>query len=159
MIANYGVYNHHELDNTLLLLFSEHKANKIEDLGEVEVLCFGDELVAYRIKNFIRYAKIKYSGIIYLPNNILIDIINSVLEKYQLEKLSYKKESGYVTKKNLDQLMVYVKEGVFLRDQTVSKGKYCSYYDLYIDDDDDQRLFVIDENIQEGLDFFKTEEK
>ena len=159
MIANYGVYNHHELDNTLLLLFSEHKSNKIEDLGEVEVLYFGDELVACRIKNFIRYAKIKYSGIIYLPNNILIDIINSVLEKYQLEKLSYKKESGYVTKKNLDQLMVYVKEGVFLRDQTVSKGKYCSYYDLYIDYDDDQRLFVIDENIQEGLDFFKTEEK
>lgn len=159
MILNYGMYNHHELDNTLLLVFSEVKSNRYENLGEVDVLYFDDEIVGYRIKNFIRYAKIKYSGIIYLPINPIIDIINSILEKYHLEKLAYKKNSGYFTKMNGNKLMVFATEGTFLRDQSISKGKYCTYYDLYIKDDDDTELFIIDEHLPEGVDFFKMEVK
>lgn len=159
MITNYGMYNNHELDNTLLLIFSESKSNRFVDLGEVDVLYFDSTIVGYRIKNFIRYAKIKYSGIIYLPANPLIDIINSILEKYHLDKLGYKKSSGYFTKMNNDELMVFVSEGTFLRDQSISKGKYCTYYDLYIKDDNDNRLFVIDERLPEGVDFFKMEVK
>ena len=34
MIENYGFYNNHELDNTLLIIFSELKSNHHEDLGE-----------------------------------------------------------------------------------------------------------------------------
>ena len=159
MINNYGMYNNHELDNTLLLLFSENKSNRYEDLGEVDVLYCDSELVGYRIKNFIRYAKIKYSGIIYLPADPLIDIINSILEKYHLEKLAYKRNSGYFTKLNVDKLMVFASEGTFLRDQSISKGKYCSYYDLYIKVENDSELFVIDEHIPNGIDFFKSEVK
>lgn len=159
MITNYGMYNNHELDNTLLLIFNEEKSDSYKDLGEVDVLYHGSELVGYRIKNFIRYAKIKYSGIIYLPNNPLIDIINSILEKYNLEKLAYKKNSGYFTKMNEDKLMVFASEGTFLRDQSISKGKYCSFYDLYIKVENDKDLFVIDEHIPVGVDFFKTEVK
>ena len=159
MIEKYGVYNHHELDNTLLIIFSEFKSCTFKDLGEVDVLYSNKEIVGYRLKNFIRYAKIKYSGIIYLPANPLIDIINSVLEKYNLEKLGYKKNSGYFTKMNEDKLMVFASEGTFLRDQSISKGKYCSYYDLYIKTENDSELFVIDEYIPVGVDFFKTEVK
>ena len=159
MIEKYGVYNHHELDNTLLIIFSEFKSCTFKDLGEVGVLYSNKEIVGYRLKNFIRYAKIKYSGIIYLPANPLIDIINSVLEKYNLEKLGYKKNSGYFTKMNEDKLMVFASEGTFLRDQSISKGKYCSYYDLYIKTENDSELFVIDEYIPVGVDFFKTEVK
>ena len=159
MIEKYGVYNHHELDNTLLIIFSEFKSCTFKDLGEIDVLYSNKEIVGYRLKNFIRYAKIKYSGIIYLPANPLIDIINSVLEKYNLEKLGYKKNSGYFTKMNEDKLMVFASEGTFLRDQSISKGKYCSYYDLYIKTENDSELFVIDEYIPVGVDFFKTEVK
>ena len=159
MIYNYGFYNNHELDNTLLIIFSENKFNDYKDLGELDVLYFNKEIVGYRIKNFIRYAKIRYSGIIYLPAKPLIDIVNSVLEKYNLEKLDYKKQSGYITKKENGNLMVFAVEGTFLRDQSISKGKYCSYYDLDIKDEDDTRLFIIDEYIPEGVDFFKTEVK
>ena len=159
MIEKYGVYNHHELDNTLLIIFSEFKSCTFKDLGEIDVLYSNKEIVGYRLKNFIRYAKIKYSGIIYLPANPLIDIINSVLEKYNLEKLGYKKNSGYFTKMNEDKLMVFASGGTFLRDQSISKGKYCSYYDLYIKTENDSELFVIDEYIPVGVDFFKTEVK
>ena len=159
MIENYGFYNNHELDNTLLIIFSESKSNHYEDLGEMDVLYCGEDKVGYRFKNFIRYAKIKYSGIIYFPANPLIDIVNSILEKRNLEKLAYKKNSGYFTKKNEDKLMVFASEGTFLRDQSISKGKYCTYYDLDIKIENEHELFVIDENIREGVDFFKTEVK
>ena len=78
MITRYGIYNNHELDNTLLVLFSDKKSNRQERLNEmIEVLYYDSEPIGYRIRNFIRFAKIKYSGIIFLPINPLIDIIKS----------------------------------------------------------------------------------
>jgi hypothetical protein len=159
MISNYGIYNNHELDNTLLVLSSETKPNRSENKGEIDILYQDDKIVGYKIKNFIRYAKIKYSGIIYLPANPLIDVINLVLERYNLETLDYKHGSGYITKRNNDKLMVYCLPGTFMRDYQISKGQYCSYYDLYIKDENDQRLFEIDETIKEGVDFFLSEVK
>lgn len=159
MINNYGIYNNHELDNTLLVLFSELKPTRSVELGEVDILYHEDERVGYKIKNFIKYAKIKYSGIIYLPANPLIDVINTVLERFDLEKLDYKHGSGYITKKCEDKMMVFCELGTFMRDYQISKGQYCSYYDLYIKDENDKRLFEIDENIKENVDFFLSEVK
>ena len=159
MITNYGIYNNHELDNTLLVLFSELKPTRSVELGEVDILYHEDERVGYKIKNFLKYAKIKYSGIIYLPANPLIDVINTVLERFDLEKLDYKHGSGYITKRNEDKLMVYCLPGTFMRDYQISKGEYCSYYDLYIKDENDKRLFEIDEYIKENVDFFLSEVK
>ena len=55
MINNYGIYNNHELDNTLLILFSELKPTRSVELGEVDILYHEDERVGYKIKNFIKY--------------------------------------------------------------------------------------------------------
>ena len=159
MIYNYGIYNNHELDNTLLVLISEEKATRSEEKGEIDILYHNDKIVGYKIKNFLRYAKIKYSGIIYLPANPLIDVINGILERYNLEKLDYKHGSGYITKKNKDDMMMFYQKGTFMRDYQISKGQYCSYYDLYIKDDNDRRLFKIDEAILEDKDFFLSEVK
>jgi len=157
MINNYGMYNNHKLDNTLLLIFSCEKFNRSISLSkEMEILYKDDEVVGYRIKNFIRYAKIKYSGIIFLPANPLIDVINSILRKYNLEPLGYKKSSGYVTRKNEDKLMVFALKGTYMIDGNISKGQFCTYHDLDINDD--QSLFVIDEEIKENIDFFSMEE-
>ena len=159
MISNYGIYNNHELDNTLLVLISDKKATRSESKGEIDILYHNDKIVGYKIKNFLRYAKIKYSGIIYLPANPLIDVINGILERYNLEKLDYKHGSGYITKKNNEDMMVYCQVGTYMRDYQISKGQYCSYYDLYIKDDNDKRLFKIDEAILEDKDFFLSEVK
>ena len=159
MIKNYGLYNNHELDNTVLVLFSDKKVDESTSLGEVDVLYHETEIVGYKLKNFIKYAKIKYSGIIYLPANPLIDVINGILARYNLELLDYKYGSGYITKLNKDKLMVYCEIGTFMRDYQISKGQYCSYYDLYIKDENDKRLFEIDEKIKENMDFFLSEVK
>ena len=159
MIYNYGIYNNHELDNTLLVLFSDKKVTRSVNLGEVDILYHDDERVGYKLKNFIRYAKIKYSGLIYLPTNLLIDVINTVLERFDLEKLDYKHGSGYITRKNNDKMMVFCEAGAFMRDYQISNGVFCSYYDLYIKDENDKRLFEIDEDIKENVDFFLAEVK
>ena len=159
MIENYGLFNHHEDNNTALILFSDEVITSKKGDDEVLVLYHDDKIVGYEIKDFIRYAKIKYSGIIFLPSNPLIDVINYVLENHNLEPLSYKKESGYIVLLHENKKMVYAKEGTFLRDETISKGRFCTYYDLYIERENDQELIVIDEDIKEGIDFFISEEK
>ena len=158
MISNYGIFNNHELDNTLLVKLFDDEVTEVKKLSdEMELLYHNTKLVSYRIKNFLRYAKIKYSGIIFLPNNPLIDVINSILSKYNLENLEYKKGSGYITRVNDGVMQVYATEGTFLRDGTISKGRFCTYYDLYIDHEDEHSLIVINEYIKEGRDFFLTE--
>ena len=157
MINNYGMYNNHKLDNTLLLIFScESSSRSVKLSEEMEVLYKDDEVVGYRIKNFIRYVKIRYSGIIFLPANPLIDVINSILRKYNLELLGYKKSSGYITRRSEGKLMVFATEGTYMIDGNISKGQFCTYHDLDISED--KSLFVIDEDIKDNIDFFSMEE-
>lgn len=158
MIKNYGIFNNHELDNTLLIKLSDDEVTSVVSLSkQMEVLYHNEEITGYRIRNFIRYAKIKYSGIIFLPADPLIDVINSILTDYKLNRLDYKKESGYITKLNKGHLMVYAKEGTFLRDGSVSKGRFCTYHDLFIENEKENELIEITENIPENIDFFKME--
>ena len=160
MFDRYGIYNLHEENDALLILFSDEEVTSKKNSKEVEVLYHEDKLVGYLIPNFIRYAKIKYSGIIFLPNNYLIDVINSVLTNNELETINYRKNSGFVVKTNeKGQKMVWAIEGTFLRDHDISKGKYVTYYDLYIKNENENELIEIEEDIQEGKDFFKMEEK
>ena len=159
MIDNYGLFNYHEENASVLILFSNKKMNNKKEGDEVSLLFCDDELIGYEIHNFIRYAKIKYSGIIFLPSNPLIDVINIVLTNNHLENLSYKKESGYIVKMNDNRRMVYAKEGTFLRDESISKGIYCTYHDLYIKNENENDLVIIDEEIKEGTDFFFAEVK
>ena len=160
MINNYGIFNNHELDNTLLVRIFDDEITDVKKLSdEVEVLYNKEKIVGYRIVNFIRYAKIKYSGIIFLPANPLIDVINSILANHHLDRLAYKKNSGYITKRNGDSIGVFATEGTFLRDETISKGRFCSYFDLYIDNDDEDSLIELNKDIRENIDFFQLEER
>ena len=157
MIKNYGIYNHHEYNDTLLILFSDQEIDRENESGEVTILYHQNDVVGYRIKSFIRYAKIKYSGIIFLPANPLIDVINAILRKYHLETLDYKTHSGYITKLCDNQVMVYATSGTFLRDESVSQGRFCTYYDLYMKNEDEHQLVKFDDSIKDNEDFFKME--
>ena len=94
-----------------------------------------------------------------LPAKPLIDIINQILNKYNLETIDYKYQSGYITKMNGNKMMVFALERTFLRNMSISKGEYVTYFDLYIENDSPNSLIVIDENIKENIDFFQMEEK
>ena len=59
MDKNYGLFNQHEEDNTLLILFSDEEITNAKSHGEVQTLYHNDELIGYRFINFVRYAKIK----------------------------------------------------------------------------------------------------
>ena len=159
MRTNYGLFNEHEDNGNLLILFKEEDFDTEVNEKEVTIFYKRGEVVGYAIPNFIRYAKIKYSGIVFLPSKPLIDVINSVLENNDLETLEFKKESGYVVKMNGNQRMVYAKEGTFLRDESISKGRYCTYFDLFIEVENKNDLITIEEDIKEGVDFFMMEEK
>ena len=160
MIDNYGLFNRHEIDDTLLILLNDLPVTTRVSKGEVDVLLHNQEVCGYSIKHFIRYAKIKYSGIIFLPSKPLVNVINSVLSKYDLEPINYRKNSGYAVKINeKGQKMVFANLGTFLRDGTVSKGRFCTYYDLYIKSENEQELIVIEDDVEEGIDFFLMEEK
>lgn len=159
MINKYGLFNHHDDNSTVVIYFDDSEVNNKKEFNEVNVLYHDDKVIGYEIANFIRYAKIKYSGIIFLPSNILIDIINNILIDNNLDTLGYKKESGYITKRKGNHMCVYAKEGTFLRDETISKGRFCTYFDLFIDAENKNDLIVIEEDIKEGVDFFMMEEK
>lgn len=158
MINNYALFNDHDNNNNLYILFSDAQITNKQSQKEVELLFNNDVLVGYMIPDFIRFAKIKYSGIIFLPNNILIDVINSVIKNSGLEPLSYKTSSGYMIKRNGDKLGVYATNGTFLRDRTISKGRFCTYYDLFIENNDLKSLIEIDEESLEGKDFYLSKE-
>ena len=159
MFDNYGLFNYHDKNATILILFSDKNITNRKKIKEVTVLYHEDEVVGYEIMDFIRYAKIKYSGIIFLPSNPLVDVINSVLRNNHVETIGYKKESGYIVKVNHNKKMVFAKEGTFLRDESISKGRFCTYHDLYIDNENENDLVIIDEDIREGIDFFISEAK
>lgn len=158
MINNYALFNHHEDNNTLFILFNDKKITRSEKSFDCEKLFSDNEVVGYKINDFIRYAKIKYSGIVFFPNKLLIEVINSVLANSKLETLSYKTESGYIIKRNGKSLGVYAKEGTFLRDETVSKGRFCTYFDLYIEHEHDDMLIEIEDLSLENKDFFGNKE-
>lgn len=158
MKNNYCLFNHHEDKDTLLILFSDETVTFKRKSNEVNILYHDSNIVGYEIENFIRYVKIKYSGIIFLPNNLLVDVINSVLNNSQVEPLGYKTESGYIIKRNGARLGVYASEGTFLRDETISKGKFCTYYDLYIENENPNDLVEILDEELENKDFFHHKE-
>ena len=159
MRTNYGLFNEHEDNGNLLILFSDADIDVEENREDVSIYYHRGQIVGYAISNFIRYAKIKYSGIVFLPSKPLIDVINSVLENNGLETLEFKKQSGYIVKSDDGVKKVYALEGTFLRDKTISKGRFCTYHDLYITSENENDLIVIDEDIKEGTDFFQMEEK
>ena len=154
MITRYGIFNYHEDNNELVILFNEGRNKKEKINDEISLLKKDDQVVGYAINNFIKYAKIKYSGIIFLPNNALIDVINSILKNNNLETLSYKDNSGYEIKLINNQKVVFAKEGTFLKDESISKGHVCTYDDLFIKNDKMNEVLLLDNDSKINVDFF-----
>lgn len=94
---NYSLFYNLKLigDILLIILDEEIIPNRKEKMDEDVVFIYHDDnLVGINIFNFSKLIKIKSTGLISLPNDQFIDVINSRLKKFNFI-LPYKKESGF----------------------------------------------------------------
>ena len=94
---NYSLFYNYKLIGDVLMIVFENETiptSKIEEEDLVKIYS-GEKLIGVNIFNFSEIVKIKSNGLIPLPNNKLIDIINNIFKNHNLETLPYKKESGF----------------------------------------------------------------
>lgn len=89
-------YNLKLLGDILFIVFdnSSIPTNFIKD-GNLVKIYNNNKLIGINIFEISNIIKIKSHGLIPLPNNKLIDVINAILNEHDIEKLEYKKESGF----------------------------------------------------------------
>ena len=127
------------------------------------MLVYEKDGAIYRIDiyNLKKYVKVKFQGLIYLPNYELIAILNGYLGKYNI-MLSSKDESGFYIDKEDDHYIVKVKKDTLTADGTfVKEDRIATNKDLDINENDESIILdKEDVNINDiGKDFFQMEEK
>lgn len=199
MIEKYSLYYAYKTIGDVLLvnIVPNGHPNNFKRIKDVVAIYDDKQLIGYNIFNISEIIKIKMVGILYHPENIFIDIVNSILKNAGLETLSYKEESGFVVgevKETFDtahgyMTMVNIKDrivcgmankevfpndkiviakvGTTLRDGSLVKEytnecgivdcHICSGKDVFYDES--VRPLVLDNEIEIGIDFFKTEVK
>ena len=95
---NYAVYySYKKRGDVLQIVFNaETYATQQIITGRVFTTYHNDEIMGYDIMNIKDIIKIKSDGLIYLPSNELIDVINTLLKNENLPTLEYKKNSGFL---------------------------------------------------------------
>ena len=98
MIEKYSLYYAYKTIGDVLIVNIEPDLNptSFKRNGDVVAIYNEEKLIGYNIFNFSRVVKIKMVGILYHPENVMIDIINSMLTNAGLDTLAYVKESGFV---------------------------------------------------------------
>ena len=163
MIYKYGLINHFEKINAYLSIILLDGHENITPSQDEDMLVYEKDGTIYRIDiyNLKKYVKVKFQGLIYLPNYELIAILNGYLGKYNI-MLSSKDESGFYIDKEDDHYIVKVKkdtltaDGAFVKEDRVATNK-----DLDINENDESIILdkgeVNEDDI--GKDFFQMEEK
>ena len=98
MIKKYSLYYSYKYIGDVLIvnIIPNTFVTTSKRVGDVEIIYNNDAVIGYNIFNISRIIKIKMVGILYHPENVLIDIINSILTNAKQETLSYVEESGFV---------------------------------------------------------------
>ena len=163
MIYKYGLINHFEKINAYLsiILLDDHQ-NIIPSQDE-DMLVYEKDHKIYRIDifNLKKYVKVKFQGLIYLPNYELIAILNGYLGKYNI-MLSSKNESGFYIDKVDNHYIVKIKKDTLVADGTfVKEDRTATNKDLDINENE-EIINLDDEEITDkdlGKDIFQMEEK
>ena len=163
MIYKYGLINHFEKINAYLSIILLDGHENIIPSQDEDMLVYEKDGAIYRIDiyNLKKYVKVKFQGLIYLPNYELIAILNGYLGKYNI-MLSSKDESGFYIDKEDDHYIVKVKKDTLTADGTfVKKDRIATNKDLDINENDESIILdKEDVNINDiGKDFFQMEEK
>lgn len=163
MIYKYGLINHFEKINAYLSIILLDGHENITPSQDEDMLVYEKDGAIYRIDifNLKKYVKVKFQGLIYLPNYELIAILNGYLGKYNI-MLSSKDESGFYIDKENGYYLVKVKKdtltasGSFVKIDRVATAK-----DLDIDEKEES-IILDNEDVSDndiGKDFFQMEEK
>ena len=163
MIYKYGLINHFEKINAYLSIILLDGHENIIPSQDEDMLVYEKDGAIYRVDiyNLKKYVKVKFQGLIYLPNYELIAILNGYLGKYNI-MLSSKDESGFYIDKEDDHYIVKVKKDTLTADGTfVKKDRVATNKDLDINENDESIILdKEDVNINDiGKDFFQMEEK
>ena len=103
MLSNYGIFYYFKRSpHSLLICFSDDEVTYSTKIGKVTASYNGVDLVSYEIDGIDKLMKIHADGLIVLPNNALIDVINSVLRKETFEPLAYKPRSDFYVAKIIE---------------------------------------------------------
>ena len=163
MIYKYGLINHFEKINAYLSIILLDGHENIVPSQDEDMLVYEKNGQIYRIDifNLKKYVKVKFQGLIYLPNYELIAILNGYLGKYNI-MLSSKDESGFYIDKENGHYIVKVKKDTLLANGTfVKNDRVATHQDLDINDKD-KNIILDNEDVNDkdiGKDFFQMEEK
>lgn len=163
MINKYGLINHFDKTNAYLtILFDDLDNSIIPQQDEDILLYFKDEkIVRVDIFRLNKYVKIKFKGLIALPNFELIAILNGYLGKYNY-LLANKDYSGFYFAYEDNKMLVKVKKDTLIADGTfVKEERVATHYDLDVSYDKESIVLDNSDN-QEDLinrDIFQMEEK
>ena len=163
MIYKYGLINHFEKINAYLSIILLDGHENIIPSQDEDMLVYekNDQIYRIDIFNLKKYVKVKFQGLIYLPNYELIAILNGYLGKYNI-LLSSKDESGFYIDKENGHYVVKVKKGTLLANGTfVKNDRVATHQDLDINDKDES-IILDNEDVNDkdiGKDFFQMEEK
>lgn len=163
MIYKYGLINHFEKINAYLSIILLDGHENITPSQDEDMLVYEKDGAIYRIDifNLKKYVKVKFQGLIYLPNYELIAILNGYLGKYNI-MLSSKDESGFYIDKENGHYIIKVKKDTLIADGSfVKEDRQATNKDLDIDEKEES-IILDNEDVGDndiGKDFFQMEEK
>ena len=162
MISKYGLINHYDKINAYLSIVFDDLPKGLLPKQDDDLLIYEKEDKIYRIDifNLKKYVKIKFKGLITLPNYELIAILNGYLGKYDIMLLS-KDESGFYIAKDEGVYKVKVRKDTLIADGTfVKEDRFATYKDLDVEEED-KEIILEDEISDDDLDkdFFQMEER
>ena len=162
----------------LIISIIDAPITSVDNRNMVELCYNKDKLVTIRVKGISKIMKIHTSGIIPLPGEVFIDVVNSILSKELAPNLSYKNKSDYVIGEvvedginiaseiiKIDTSNLKINDKIVLANPNtrLATGKWCKDYhictfkDLHISDSEE--IFIIDEDdCLIGNDFFNLGE-
>ena len=163
MISKYGLINHYDKINAYLSIVFDDLPKGLLPKQDDDLLIYEKEDIIYRIDifNLKKYVKIKFKGLITLPNYELIAILNGYLGKYDI-MLMAKPDSGFYIVKDNDTYKVKVSKNTLISDGTfVKEDRYATYQDLDSNEPNEIIILNNDEVNEEEInkDFFQMEER
>lgn len=172
-------YNHKLGDVLFIVIDNCLLSTRFERYDDIVIIYHNDKVIGINIFNISNVCKIKISGQIHLPPIVLVEMLNSLLRKFDIE-LDIVNESLFCIGKvvgidndfikvdigriicienrrsvNLGDYCVIAKKGALLSGGEVVNGDgcVCSYCDLSLLDNDE--IIILDGNdVDIGQDFF-----
>ena len=162
MIAKYGLINHFDKINAYLSIVFDELPNGLLPKQDEDLLIYEKAGKIYRIDifNLKKYVKIKFKGLISLPNYELIAILNGYLGKYDIMLMS-KGNSGFIITKDNDTYRVKVLKDTLIADGSfIKEDRFATYQDLDVNEPNEEIILNNDEVSDKDIDndFFQMEE-